>query len=535
MNPKDECYPKSPPTSAELDPENPLRPEMSEPLLGSQSIPSFSSPLMEFEAFCALNPSESSWSSGAFEFDEKAPTATYSFMDAGGAEHVAVPQPLECLQDSPVPPFLSKTFDLVDDPSLDSIISWGSGGNSFVVWDPLEFSRLVLPRNFKHNNFSSFVRQLNTYGFRKVDTDKWEFANEAFKRGKRHLLKKIQRRKSPQSLQVGPSAEAGRPGLEGDIETLRKERSMLMQEVDDLQQQQRGTVHHMKVVNERLQYAEQRQKQMVSFLSKLLQNPAFLARLQQKTGQKGIDSPRMKRKFVKQHQHELGKSDSCIQGQIVKYQPAWRNLSAVPDVNPVVPIEQSPDNLSQVMAGKLGLVAESKPYQFVDVASDELNLSAEPAVTLGFIKTPEQEGEGASSMGAEDPFQKGKSVLSPQQELNPEYYVSFQEDFGKNKMFPELFSPGIDGMIKQEDIWSMGFDVSAGMSSSSNELWSNPVNYDVPEIGVTSGLLDIWDIGPLHAAGGSGIDKWPADESAFDEPDSQAGQLKVDTSKRIDP
>lgn len=163
MNPKDECYPKSPPTSAELDPENPLRPEMSEPLLGSQSIPSFTSPLMEFEAFCALNPSESSWSSGAFEFDEKAPTATYSSMDAGGAEHVAVPQPLECLQDSPVPPFLSKTFDLVDDPSLDSIISWGSGGNSFVVWDPLEFSRLVLPRNFKHNNFSSFVRQLNTY------------------------------------------------------------------------------------------------------------------------------------------------------------------------------------------------------------------------------------------------------------------------------------------------------------------------------------------------------------------------------------
>ncbi|KAL6273545.1 hypothetical protein ACE6H2_024237 [Prunus campanulata] len=482
MNPKDESYPKSPPTSAELDPENigfsPLRPEMSEPLLGSQPIPSFTSPLMEFEAFCALNPSESSWSSGAFEFDEKAPTATSSFMDAGSF--------------------------------IDSIVRTGG------LLVQKEHPRLL-------------------QGFRKVDTDKWEFANEAFKRGKRQLLKKIQRRKSPQSLQVGPSAEAGRPGLEGDIETLRKERSMLMQEVGDLQQQQQGTVHQMKVVNERLQSAEQRQKQMVSFLSKLLQNPAFLARLQQKTGQKGIDSPRMKRKFVKQHQHELGKSDSCMQGQIVKYQPAWRNLSAVPDVNPVVPIEQSPDNLSQVMAGKLGLVAESKPYQLADVASDELNLSAETAVTRGFIKTPEQEGEGASSMGAEDPFQKGKSVLSPQQEVNPEYYVSFQEDFGKNKMFPELFSPGIDSMIKPEDIWSMGFDVSAGMSSSSNELWSNPVNYDVPEMGVTSGLLDIWDIGPLHAAGGSGIDKWPADESAFDEPDSQAGQPKDDTSKRIDP
>ena len=80
-----------------------------------------------------------------------------------GNDGVSVPQPLECLQGNPVPPFLSKTFDLVDDPSLDRIISWGSTGASFVVWEPAEFAGHVLPRNFKHNNFSSFVRQLNAY------------------------------------------------------------------------------------------------------------------------------------------------------------------------------------------------------------------------------------------------------------------------------------------------------------------------------------------------------------------------------------
>lgn len=78
-------------------------------------------------------------------------------------ENLGVPRPLESLQSTPIPPFLSKTLDLVEDPSLDPIISWGNTGESFVVWDPVEFSRIVLPRNFKHNNFSSFVRQLNTY------------------------------------------------------------------------------------------------------------------------------------------------------------------------------------------------------------------------------------------------------------------------------------------------------------------------------------------------------------------------------------
>uniref|UniRef100_A0A0E0LXM8 HSF-type DNA-binding domain-containing protein n=1 Tax=Oryza punctata TaxID=4537 RepID=A0A0E0LXM8_ORYPU len=99
-------------------------------------------------------------------------------------------------QQTSVPtPFLTKTYQLVDDPAVDDVISWNDDGSTFVVWRPAEFARDLLPKYFKHNNFSSFVRQLNTYGFRKIVPDRWEFANDCFRRGERRLLCEIHRRK----------------------------------------------------------------------------------------------------------------------------------------------------------------------------------------------------------------------------------------------------------------------------------------------------------------------------------------------------
>jgi len=66
------------------------------------------------------------------------------------------------------PVFIDKLNRMLENPENSSMIEWTDCHNAFAVRQPTNFSTIILPRYFKHKNYSSFLRQLNMYNFTKL-------------------------------------------------------------------------------------------------------------------------------------------------------------------------------------------------------------------------------------------------------------------------------------------------------------------------------------------------------------------------------
>lgn len=174
-----------------------------------------------------------------------------------------------------VPGFILKLWKMVNDSQCNDLISWSDNGTSFIIIDPAKFSQ-ELSKYFKHNNLSSFIRQLNMYGFRKVATiensglhpgvDDLHFYHPEFVRGHKERLAGI-KRKLPQKLVETidlknvyrgiTEIEDRQKDVSKSLSDLRRENEMLWQELHDLrqkhQQQQLYISRLMKLVYEAME------------------------------------------------------------------------------------------------------------------------------------------------------------------------------------------------------------------------------------------------------------------------------------------
>ena len=157
------------------------------------------------------------------------------------------PEEFLALEKSGAPPFLIKTYQLISQCE-DELAEWSDGGETFTVKDTAQFAKKEIPKYFEHNNFSSFSRQLNFYGFKKVPqkairidqegvknaSGHVRFYNEKFKRGHISLLAEIMR--STKTAAVGTQSEEVQ-ALTSRVASLETQLSNMKYDFENLQQQ----------------------------------------------------------------------------------------------------------------------------------------------------------------------------------------------------------------------------------------------------------------------------------------------------------
>jgi hypothetical protein len=117
-----------------------------------------------------------------------------------------------------IPKFLTKIHDILDNNDYPQALQWNREGSAMLIHSSTELEK-ILPCVFKHKNVTSFIRQLNLYGFKKMksNTSQHAYYHEFFKSTKTNLLQFIKRKKDEVAEDYSPLT-GGNSGTEEEAE-----------------------------------------------------------------------------------------------------------------------------------------------------------------------------------------------------------------------------------------------------------------------------------------------------------------------------
>ncbi|KAL3944641.1 MAG: hypothetical protein SGBAC_001301 [Bacillariaceae sp.] len=108
-----------------------------------------------------------------------------------------------------VPNFPAKMMAILSRPEYSDIVTWLDHGRAWKVLKSRQFESEVIPKFFEHAKFSSFIRQANGWGFRRITQgrDRNAYYNELFLRGLPHLCKEMKRHGVSEKQTADPDHE----------------------------------------------------------------------------------------------------------------------------------------------------------------------------------------------------------------------------------------------------------------------------------------------------------------------------------------
>lgn len=264
-----------------------------------------------------------------------------------------------------VPLFLLKTYSILETVPT-SIISWSVAGDSFIVRDVEKFSDQVIPAHFKHSKFSSFVRQLNFYGFRKVkgklsgsnksEQNLWEFRHPYFLKGQPEMLTEIKR----SSSHGDDDSHIGHMSNSGEVLELRQQVSKLNDKIDSLSK----IVADMQVIIQRYQQGETASKSPVSVVNAMPTLDAFDENVEEEWC---LDDDEMMRSLLE---------DISVP-----------NVSSAPTIGNPLKRKRSFEEFSSSLSENSNLGTVTDPA-LVSAVANALALSASTAATAGSAAVP---------------------------------------------------------------------------------------------------------------------------------------------------